>query len=50
MENKPTTDDKIVFMVEHALKTGDPALLFRLADLLEKRATFENILKELTAK
>ncbi len=41
------TDKKILYMVEYALKESIPNLLFGLSSLLEKRAHFEDKLKDL---
>jgi hypothetical protein len=47
-KSKMTTDEKIVFMVEHALATSNHSLLYALSELLDRRGKFEYKLSQLT--
>lgn len=40
-------DDKLVYLLKLALENNDSKILFRLSDIVEKRATFEWKLEEL---
>ena len=42
-----TQDEKIVFVVERALKIRDTNLLFRAAELLQQKAHFESKFNEI---
>lgn len=46
-EPPKSTDDKIVDIVRFALQDGDSVRLFRVAEILNKRAEFENKLREI---
>jgi hypothetical protein len=40
--NKKTTDEKIVELVQIALEKRDAVMIWKLADILNKRGDFEN--------